>query len=173
MLRWIVVSMLAALLYLPGAATPFSNTAESQEALVVWEMVDSGDWILPRINGERLPSKPPLYHWLAIGFAGMTGGVDEVALRLPSILSAGLGVGLVFIAAAAEWGTLAGVVSAVVLATSPEWVKWATTARTDATFTLFLTAAFLVGERWLRSGQRSALVALALATGAATLSKGF
>lgn len=171
--RWLVVAMLAALIYLPGAGTPFSNTAESQEALVVCEMVASGDWILPRINDEQLPSKPPLYHWVAIAFSGLTGRVNELALRLPSILSAGLSVGLVFAAAEAEWGTLTGVVSAVVLATSPEWVKWATTARTDATFALFLTAAFLVGERWLRAGRRADLLGLALATGAATLAKGF
>lgn len=173
MLRWLVVSLLAALLYLPGATTRFSNTAECQEALVAWEMVNSGDWILPRVNGEQIPSKPPIYHWVAIGFAALTGGVDELAARLPSIVAAGMSVGLVFVAGAGEWGVLAGTASAVVLGTSPEWVKWATTARTDATFTLFLTLAFLLGERWVRSGAIGRLIGLAAATGAAALAKGF
>jgi 4-amino-4-deoxy-L-arabinose transferase-like glycosyltransferase len=173
-LRWVVaVSALAALVYLPGAGVPFSNTAECQEALVVWEMVQSGDWVLPRINGEQIPSKPPLYHWLAIGFSELTGRVDELSVRLPSIIAAALAVGLVFAAATAEWGVVAGTAAAVVLGTSPEWAKWATTARTDATFALCLTAAFLLGERWLRSGRRAVLVGLAIATGLATLAKGF
>src|SRR5439155_19864902 len=144
-----------------------------QEALVVWEMVDSGDWVLPRINGEQIPSKPPLYHWLAIAFAKLTGEVNELSARLPSMVAAAATVGLVFIAGSAEWGTVAGIAGAVVLATSPEWVKWATTARTDATFTFFLTLAFLLGERWFASGRSSALLGLAAATGAATLAKGF
>ena len=172
-LRWLVVSLLALLVYLPGASARFSNTAECQEALVVWEMVDSGDWVLPSINGEQIPSKPPLYHWLAIAFANLTGGVSELSTRLPSMAAAAATVGLVFVAGSAEWGAVAGTAGAVALATSPEWVKWATTARTDATFAFFLTSAFLLGERWLRSGRSSALVGLAAATGAATLAKGF
>ena len=174
MLRWaVLVAALAALVYLPGAGEPFSNTAECQEALVVWEMVHSGDWVLPRINGEQIPSKPPLYHWIAIGFSRLAGGVTELAVRLPSIIAAAAAVGLVFAAGAERWGWVAGASAAVPLATSPEWAKWATTARTDATFALFLTAAFLLGERWLRDGRRGSLVALALATALATLAKGF
>jgi 4-amino-4-deoxy-L-arabinose transferase-like glycosyltransferase len=172
-LRWLVVALLALCVYLPGASARFSNTAESQEALVVWEMVDSGDWVLPRINGEQIPSKPPLYHWLAIAFAKLTGEVNELSARLPSMVAAAATVGLVFIAGSAEWGIVAGIAGAVVLATSPEWVKWATTARTDATFAFFLTSAFLLGERWLTSGRSSAFIGLAAATGAATLAKGF
>jgi 4-amino-4-deoxy-L-arabinose transferase-like glycosyltransferase len=173
-LRWAVaVTALAALVYLPGAGAEFSNTAECQEALVVWEMVHTGDWVLPRVNGEQIPSKPPLYHWIAIGVSELAGGVSEFSVRLPSILAAALAVGLVFAAGSYEWGAAAGLSAALVLATSPEWAKWATTARTDATFALFLTAAFLLGERWLRTGSRSTLVALAAATGMATLAKGF
>ena len=140
---------------------------------MVWEMSESGDWVLPRVNGEQIPSKPPLYHWTAATFAGLLGGVSERAVRLPSILSASLAIGLVFAAAAVEWGVVVAVIAAVTLATSPEWVKWATTARTDATFAFFLTAAFLLGHRWLRSGKPAALFLLAAATGAATLAKGF
>jgi len=165
--------MLAFAIYLQGASTPFSNTAESQEALVVWEMVDSGNWVLPRVNGELIPSKPPLYHWLAIAFTPLTGTVNELAARLPSITAAALSLGVVYGAAAAEWGEAAALISAVVLGTSPEWAKWATTARTDATFALFVTVAMMLGHRWLRSGSSAALLWLAATCGAATLAKGF
>jgi len=172
-LRFVLGTGLALVIFLQGSSAPFSNTAESQEALVAWEMAHSGDWVLPRVNGELIPSKPPLYHWIALGFSTLTGDVDERAVRLPSIVAAAAGVGLVFAAGSAEWGVGAGAISAVVLATSPEWLKWATTARTDATFAFFLTISFLLGDRWIRDGRTRTLLSFAAAAGAATLAKGF
>ena len=173
MLRWLAAFVLALAIYLPGSNSPFSNTAESQEALVAWEMSQGGDWILPRVNGELIPSKPPFYHWIALGFSALTGSVDELAARLPSIVAAASSVALVCTVGASRWQPLAGVIAAVVLATSPEWAKWATTARTDATFAFLLTAALLIGERWLRTGSVRTLLAMAVLTGLATLAKGF
>jgi 4-amino-4-deoxy-L-arabinose transferase-like glycosyltransferase len=172
-LRWLAVFAIALAIYLPGSSAPFSNTAESQEALVAWEMVQGGDWILPRVNGELIPSKPPFYHWIAAAFSTVTGGVDELTARLPSVVSAAACVALVYAVGADRWQPLVGVIAAVALATSPEWAKWATTARTDATFSFLLTASLLLGERWLRKGDLPTLFALAGATGAATLAKGF
>jgi 4-amino-4-deoxy-L-arabinose transferase-like glycosyltransferase len=171
--HWLAAFALALGIYLPGSSAPFSNTAESQEALVAREMGDSGDWILPRVNGELIPSKPPFYHWLVRGFAALAGEVNELSARLPSIVAASAAVALVFAVGASRWGAVAGLIAGVVLATSPEWAKWSTTARTDATFTFLLTAALLLGERWLRTGNTCVLLAVALATGAATLAKGF
>ncbi|MET0151738.1 MAG: glycosyltransferase family 39 protein [Candidatus Binatia bacterium] len=173
MVRWLAAFALALAIYLPGSSAPFSNTAESQEALVAWEMVEGRDWILPRVNGELIPSKPPFYHWLVRGFSAFTGGVDELSARLPSIVAASATVALVCAVGASGWQPLHGIIAGVVLATSPEWAKWATTARTDATFTFLLTAAMLLGERWLRTGDLRTLLAVAVATGAATLAKGF
>ncbi len=173
MVRWLAAFALALAIYLPGSSAPFSNTAESQEALVAWEMVYGGDWILPRVNGELIPSKPPFYHWIVTGFSVFTGGVDELSARLPSIVASSATVALVSTVGASRWQPIAGVIAGVVLATSPEWAKWATTARTDATFTFLLTAALILGERWLRTGSLRTLLALAVATGAATLAKGF
>lgn len=174
MVRWLpfVAATLAALIWLPAAALPFADTAEPQEALVVREMARSGDWILPRVNGEAIPSKPPLYHWIALAFSAIHGRVDELTARLPSIVCAAITVGLVFAVAASEWRPVAAVVAATALATAPEWTKWAITARTDTTFAFCLTAALLVGAVWLRSGSPLALLALAAATAAAVLAKG-
>src|SRR5438046_10377355 len=77
---------------------------EAREGLVVREMVRTGDWILPLWNGSVVPSKPPLFHWLAASAAALTGaGVTEHTLRAPSIVLGGLGVLLVFLAGPA-WG---------------------------------------------------------------------
>lgn len=172
MLRFIAVTLIAFLVYFQGSGERFSNTAESQEALVVWEMATSGNWVLPRVNGELIPSKPPFFHWLALAFSPLAGEATERSARLPSIVAAALAVGMVGAVGATRWGTTAGLVAAVALGTAPEWVKWATTARTDATFAFLVSAAMLLGERWLRTARTRDLVMLAAVAGLATLAKG-
>lgn len=169
----VAAALIALLLYLPGIwRMPFADVPEPLEALVVWEMVSSGDWVLPRRNGEEIPAKPPLYHWIAAGLSEALGGVNEITVRLPSAVFAAFAVGLVCWAAAGEWGVAAGAASAVVLATSPEWARWAVTARTDATFAALITLALVLGDRWLRTGRTALLLALAAAAGGAVLAKG-
>ena len=45
------------------AGIPFYDRGESREGLVVAEMYATGDFILPLVNGEYIPFKPPLFHW--------------------------------------------------------------------------------------------------------------
>src|SRR5215510_4926245 len=74
------------------AALPFFERGEPREALVVWEMQSTGNGILPIINGEYIPFKPPLFHWFGALVATLIGGVDEWTVRFPSALLGTLGV---------------------------------------------------------------------------------
>jgi 4-amino-4-deoxy-L-arabinose transferase-like glycosyltransferase len=60
---------------------------EGRRALAIQEMVSSGDWLLPHLNGELYLTKPPLLYWLSSAFA-LVWGVNEWTLRLPSALAA-------------------------------------------------------------------------------------
>lgn len=122
---------------------PFFDRGEPREGLVVWEMYHSGNWILPAVNGEYIPFKPPLFHWLGLIIAHLFGHVDELTLRLPSALLATLGVLMTYLAGARLWGERAGVVAGIVLATCVEW--WAAGADTqvDMTLAFFISAACL------------------------------
>jgi len=123
---------LAALLYFGGLGNiPFYTKGEPREALQVWEQVHTGDWILPLRNGTQLPSKPPLFHWLAGLVALLTGAVNELSLRLPSALSATAVILLVFWFGWRRSGPLAGFCAAMALATSFEWMRAARMARVD------------------------------------------
>ncbi len=64
-----------------------AGSSEAREAQVVDVMTREGSWILPLRNG-LIPSKPPLYHWLAAGVSEVTGGVSEFSVRLTSHLAA-------------------------------------------------------------------------------------
>lgn len=62
---------------------------EARRALPAMGMYHSGDWLLPRINGEPYLSKPPLLYWVSAGLATLFGTASEWAVRLPSALAAG------------------------------------------------------------------------------------
>ncbi len=134
------MSLLAFVVLLPSLGDrPFYTTGEPREAAVVRAMWDGGSRILPRVDGHRLPSKPPLYHWIALGISELRGTVDEISSRLPSTLLAALTVGLVAQAGAAIWGAGCGVLASVILMSSLEWIHQARVARVDATLGFFLT----------------------------------
>ena len=42
---------------------PLFSPAETRYALIARAMVDSGDWLQPRLNGVRYYEKPPLLYW--------------------------------------------------------------------------------------------------------------
>src|SRR6266581_1730036 len=58
---------------------------EAREAGIVQDIA-AGHWLWPRFNGELLPDKPVLYHWLA-ALPCAAAGFSETAVRLPSALA--------------------------------------------------------------------------------------
>jgi len=60
---------------------------EGRYAEVGREMMATGDWLTPRLNGIPHLSKPPLTYWL-VGISLHVFGVNEFAARLPSALAA-------------------------------------------------------------------------------------
>lgn len=167
--------LLCALLYLWGLGdVPFYTKGEPREATVVWEIYTTGDWVLPLRNGHIIPSKPPLFHWLGTLVSFAWGAVNELTIRLPSAGLAILGVLLTYGTGVALWGVEAGLVAAVVLATSFEWSRAATTARVDMTLTVCMVTAFvffLFLYRRQKVGWGNAIV-FYLLLGLATLAKG-
>ncbi len=154
--------------------TPFYNYEEPKEALVVWEMVNRGNWVLPLRNGEETPLKPPLLHWLGALLALLTGRLNEFTIRFPSALAATAGVLLTFFFGYRLWGWRAGLLSALILATSPEWMRWAIIARSDMLLTFFSVAALMLFW-WLweeKTLGRWSLYLFYLLLGLAILAKG-
>jgi 4-amino-4-deoxy-L-arabinose transferase-like glycosyltransferase len=143
-LTGLLLILLCALLYFWGlGALPFYTKGEPREATVVWEIWTSGEWVLPLRNGHIIPSKPPLFHWLGTLLSYSWGEISELTIRLPSALLATVGVLLTYRTGVALWGVETGFLAAVILASSFEWVRAATTARVDMTLTVCMVMAFL------------------------------
>ncbi len=80
---------LGLLAFLPGIASrDLWNPDEPRYAEVAREMRESGDYLVPHLNGKIYSEKPPLLFWLIVAASHATGGVTAVAARLPSLLAA-------------------------------------------------------------------------------------
>lgn len=116
LLPLVLVLGVCVLLFFRGIGdTAFYDKQEAREALVIWEIHNSGNWILPLRNGEEIPAKPPFYHWLGAMLSSVVGRVDELSARLPSALLGTLGVLVTYAVGAVLWGRGAGLVAALVL----------------------------------------------------------
>jgi 4-amino-4-deoxy-L-arabinose transferase-like glycosyltransferase len=112
---------------------------EAREGLVVRGLVESGDWVLPRRSGH-LPSKPPLFHWVA-GVAAHAFGISDVTVRLPSALAAIVMACVVFTLAVAIGGRAMGWLAVgALLGMVPFWFS-ASEARVDMVFAASVSVA--------------------------------
>jgi 4-amino-4-deoxy-L-arabinose transferase-like glycosyltransferase len=96
---------------------PLDNPDEGRNVEIPREMVASGDWVTPRLNGVNYFEKPPLMYW-AVGGCLQAFGSSEWAMRATPALFALGGVLLTYAAARRLHGRTAGLLAATVLGTS-------------------------------------------------------
>ncbi len=147
---------------------------ESRRATVAMEMNWTGDWIVPRQQGQPFLSRPPMENWLIALSARFWGGFSASAVRMPSILSVLLTSLLIYGYCRSILGRVASIGAAAGFASMPEILQMGRLAESDAIFTLFLGGAFLVWHWGMSRGWReiatwSAAYSLAAC---ATLTKG-
>ncbi len=117
---------------------PLLEPDEGRYTEVPREMLASGDFVTPRLDGVLYFEKPPLHYWL-VAAAIRALGLTELAPRLPSALFGLLGVLLVHRLGAAMGGRRAGLVAAAALGTSPLYVTLGRLATLDMTLAFLLT----------------------------------
>lgn len=80
---WLVA--LAILLYCLGM--DHLRGSEERWAEISREMLITGDWFHPSINGSIYFDKPLLSYWPIVGLAMVLGYLDEFVIRLPSVIA--------------------------------------------------------------------------------------
>lgn len=143
---------------------------EGQRAAPPVEMLRTGDYVVPTINGETYLAKPPLLYWAIVPFYHLSGGPNALAARLPGALCAlGLFVSVYLFLRTpmgethAQWAALMTGIAPYVL----ERARWSQ-LDIPLTFALFLAIATL---QFGRRSRRNVLLA-GVACGAAMLLKG-
>lgn len=167
---FLLTAILAALLVWPLRSPPITTHGEAREGLVVQDIVRNDRWVLPYRNGE-LPSKPPLFHWLAAVVAE-TFGLSDATVRLPSALAAWAMALATFALGVTLGGQVAGWLAAGVLLGTHGFWKSASEARVDMLFAACITLAIAGFFRWYSTASRVARAGCYLATACAVLAKG-
>ncbi len=120
------------------------SPCEDEYVLVNIEMVQDGHWLYPTANGVPYTIKPPLFNWIGSLISIAYGEVNEFTSRLPSPFAALIGIFLCYYLGKMLFGHRAGFLSAMVLAISPLYIKYAQWIQINMISTMLLTATLLL-----------------------------
>src|SRR5207248_9432620 len=119
---------------------PLYKADESRYAEIPREMLASGDWTTPRLNGFKYFEKPPLQYWATAALFGLLGEHDWVA-RLWTALIGFAGIALTLYAGNRLFAPPIGHYAAAVLAGSPLYIVLGQVNTLDMSVAFFLSAA--------------------------------
>ena len=136
------------------------------------EMVESGDFVTPRLNYVKYFEKPALHYWLTAG-AFLAFGQGEAASRATPVLMGLGGCLLTFLLARRAMASArAGGLAALILAASVLWFALSRLNLTDMTLTFFFTLALLGYRLWSEEGKRRWILLFYAGMALGTLTKG-
>lgn len=141
-LAWLVVAAVAAALYFAyNGQHRLLDPDEGRYGEIPREMLESGDFVTPRLNYVKYFEKPPLLYWAVAGVMAIFGpnewamrGVSGIASLLTLLVTMGL--------ATRMFSKQVGVLAGWVFATSLLPLVMARLLTTDALFSAFLTASW-------------------------------
>jgi 4-amino-4-deoxy-L-arabinose transferase-like glycosyltransferase len=168
---WRVLAVLCCVLVLGTlSCSELSGSTEPREAGVAAEMLQSGGWLMPSLNGEPFLEKPPLSYWLQAASIGAF-GYQAFAPRLPSAL-AGIACVLLFAffyRKAEPWRAL---LSGALLITMGAFLEYAQTAGQDMLLTFGVSLALLSFYSTSEDDAKALWFGYAAGLAVATLAKG-
>ncbi len=173
----LIVLIVLVVYILPIGGRPLVSPDETRNAEIAREMVESGNFITPTLNGVRYFEKPPLSYWCS-SLSFRLFGQNPFALRLPCILVM-LGTALmVYLLTARFYDRKLALVATTIFATYPLVFVLGTVAITDMYLTFFVTATmtayFFAIQEGVSKKRRLLLLFLAgILSAFAFLSKGF
>ena len=172
--RWLLVLLVA-------AAAPYfvnlgvSSIWDANEAFYAQtprEMIEAGDYVTPSFNFQLRMNKPVMSYWnVAVSYRLF--GISEWSERLPIAIGGLVVIGIAFALGRLLNGTMAGLLSALVLATSPRLLLLARRIIIDVHITMWMgliLLCFALSET--RPHRRLYLCLMYVAAGLGVLTKG-
>ncbi|NIA15882.1 MAG: phospholipid carrier-dependent glycosyltransferase [Nitrospiraceae bacterium] len=139
---------------------------------VAREMMASGDYLAPHVNGMPYKEKPPLLFWSICAASIPFGDVTEFSARAPSALAALLTLAFTYLLARRLYGARVAFWAGLILATSQLFWFEARSVRTDMILTATMTGALLAFQRWRDAPSLPRLIAFYAAIAAGMFAKG-
>lgn len=121
---------------------------EPRYAEVSREMMVSGDYLVPRLNGNHYDEKPPLQFWFIALASYPAGGVNGLTARVPTVISAVVVLWLTFLLARRMYDDQTALWSVFVLATTFRFWWLAHVGQLDMLLTACTTLSLYAIWRW-------------------------
>ena len=173
---WALLILFALVWFVNLGSRRLAEPDEGRYAEIPREMLASGDWITPRLNGLKYFEKPILQYW-ATALAYRSFGVNEASARLYATSLAFLTIPLLFWLGRRLYGEPTGLLAALLLGSSLMWSALGHVNTLDIALGFWLTlalAAFLISQQSaaLATNRRRWMWLAWAAIAAATLQKG-
>ena len=150
---------------------PLSIPDEGRYVGVAWEMVRSGLWLTPTLDGMPYFHKPPLFYWITAAALTLFGNHEWAARLAP--LTGALIAALSIFSLMQRWTTNdAARLSVLILATSPFFYSGAQFANHDMLVAGFITATITFAAHAILSMQNGQPYRLALSVAWASAALG-
>ena len=136
---------LLALVWLAALAwpRPLMLPDEGRYVGVAWEMMRSGDWLVPTLNGLPYFHKPPLFYWITAASMSLFGPGDWAARAAP-LLGAWAGSMAVYLFMRRWWGERAAKYALIALLAQPLFYIGAQFANLDMLVAGCITATIVL-----------------------------
>jgi len=168
---WLLVPALLLGFYWMLGSVPLYDLDEGAFTEAMREMLASGNYITPHMDGEPRFDKPVLIYWLQ-GASVKLLGLSELALRLPSALAATGWLLALWLFVRRRLDPSTATIAALVMALTLEVSIIAKAATADAVLNLFLALSFFDIYRWYLKPERGTLLLIYLWIGLGFLTKG-
>jgi 4-amino-4-deoxy-L-arabinose transferase-like glycosyltransferase len=146
---WIVVAA-ACLVFVANAISPprLMDDMDAAQAAVAHNMLSTGDWVTPKLDGIAFLDKPPVVYWMMAASYRIF-GVHDWAARLPLALAVVLLCWVTYRFGRWAFDEEAGLYAGIALATSAGLFLFTRILIPDATLTLAITGAIWAWFRLL------------------------
>lgn len=115
---------------------------EGRYAEISREMINSGDWLTPRLNHIKHFHKPPLVYWF-VSSSFLFLGVSEFTARLPVALLGILGLVITYLLSIClGYDKKNSFFSGLILASTLQYFAWIQVLTSDMVFSVFVLLAF-------------------------------
>ncbi|MDD3237879.1 MAG: glycosyltransferase family 39 protein [Candidatus Gastranaerophilales bacterium] len=124
---------------------PLIDVDETRYVSIARDMLNAHDWMTLKLNNEFFFEKPPLYFWILNSFFTLFGQISETIARLPIAIIATITVLSVFGVGSRIVSRTFGFVSALIMATSFEFIVLSRIAILDIFLSSFIILSVLSG----------------------------
>ncbi len=134
----LLLLVFAPLYFLYLGHSPFATPDEARYVEIPREILATGDWVTPRLNGVKYFEKPPLLYWIEAIFQSIF-GIKEWAMRLPITLFGLSGILGTYLFGQRIFNRQTGLLAAFILGSSGLYFALSRLIILDMTVSIFIT----------------------------------